>query len=140
MFESPQAAEAAFYNAFEQADIERMMAVWLASDEISCIHPLQRPLLGRNAVRESWEQIFGADPSMRFRINVVQQAQHGSVAVHVVEEHIHMEAERATHAPILATNVYVHTGEGWRMAVHHASPVPDPEPKRQAATVSERLH
>jgi ketosteroid isomerase-like protein len=43
--------------------------------------------------------------------------------VHSVLEHIQlMTAEGPQSAWVVATNVYVITGQGWRLVSHHASP------------------
>jgi hypothetical protein len=39
-------------------------------------------------------------------------------------EHIANQGEENLSAPVAATNVYVRGALGWRMVVHHASPVP----------------
>ena len=49
---SAEQAEAAFYRAFEKADLGAMMAVWAEDEEILCIHPGGQRLIGMDAVRE----------------------------------------------------------------------------------------
>ena len=56
-FQTPDEAEAAFYKAFEQGDLEAMMAVWM-DGEIVCIHPMGTLLTGTQAVRTGWQQLF----------------------------------------------------------------------------------
>ena len=38
-FASPEQAEAAFYSAFEKADLDAMMSVWAEDEDIVCMHP-----------------------------------------------------------------------------------------------------
>jgi hypothetical protein len=45
-FPTPEAAESAFYAAFEARSLDAMMAVWAGDDSIACIHPLAAPLNG----------------------------------------------------------------------------------------------
>jgi ketosteroid isomerase-like protein len=130
-FATPQGAEAAFYHAFEQADIEAMMTVWADADDIECIHPLRPRLHGKAAVRSGWEEIFADSPAIRFEIREAQYYQDGGLAIHVVHEHIKVNGESGTRPPIIATNVYRRDAAGWRMILHHASPAP---PTRRAAT------
>ena len=48
-FPTPQDAEAAFYDALENADLEAMMEVWSEDEEVSCVHPGGRRIAGRRA-------------------------------------------------------------------------------------------
>ena len=36
---SPDDVEAQFYEALQQADLDKLMAVWADDDEIVCVHP-----------------------------------------------------------------------------------------------------
>ncbi|HXZ95937.1 MAG TPA: nuclear transport factor 2 family protein, partial [Burkholderiales bacterium] len=56
IFPTPQDAEAAFYEAFESADLDAMMAVWAEDEEVVCVHPSGPRLTGIAQVRESWRQ------------------------------------------------------------------------------------
>lgn len=120
---SPEEAEVAFYRAFESGDLEAMMAVWADDEDIVCIHPGSDRLVGVQAVRQSWRQILGGT-RLRFHITGVETWRSGSMAVRSVYERISIEDETDRAAPIIATNVYVLTGQGWRLWMHHASPAP----------------
>jgi ketosteroid isomerase-like protein len=122
-FSSPEEAEAAFYRAFEAGDLDAMMAVWADDEDIVCIHPGSDRLVGSYAVRQSWRQILGGS-RLRFRIAAVETWRTGSMAVRSVYERISIEGETTQVTPIVATNVYVLTGQGWRLWMHHASAVP----------------
>ena len=52
-FNSAQAAETAFYDAFQRADLEAMMLIWHLHEAV-CIHPFGQRIEGRGAVRRSW--------------------------------------------------------------------------------------
>lgn len=138
-YDSSEAAESAFYLAFERADIDAMMAVWASDDTIVCVHPLQRPLHGVAEIRRGWEQIFEGEPSMEFRLTLLHQVVHENTAIHLVEENILVGDEREPHAPVLVTNVYHKGDDGWRMVVHHASPAPR-GPLRAVNDNEGRLH
>lgn len=140
MHDSPEAAEEAFYRAFEEGDTEAMMSVWADSDAITCIHPLQRPIHGRTDVQEGWEQIFANDPPMRFRVTLLQQTTTDDLAIHIVEESIQIDESREPHAPVLATNIYVRTEDGWRLMLHHTSPAPREDARSTTHASSPRLH
>jgi uncharacterized protein (TIGR02246 family) len=123
-FYSAEEAEAAFYRAFERRDLDAMMAVWADEASIVCVHPGGPMLIGREAVRASWEQILGGG-AMSFVVQEVRREIRDRLAVHVVQEHIRAGDERPG-PPVLVTNVYRLTDHGWRMILHHASPSPRP--------------
>ena len=63
-------AERAFYDAFQNADLDDMMNIWSAHHDIICIHPMGPRLEGREAVAQSWRQIFSGGSTMRFDLTV----------------------------------------------------------------------
>lgn len=125
MFSTPQEAEAAFYEAFERADLSAMMAVWAEEEDIVCTHPGGPRLTGLDQIRDGWRRIFANGPSLRFQISGQQILRGTLLTVHSVHENITVRGERAARPPIVATNVYLLTEKGWRMVVHHASPTTD---------------
>lgn len=113
--------EAQFYEALQQGDIERLMALWSDDDEIVCVHPGGLRVMGAAAIRASFEAIFanGALPVQPAR---VRRLEGPGCAVHSVLERIDATtAEGPQTAWVLATNVYLKTALGWRLAAHHAS-------------------
>jgi uncharacterized protein (TIGR02246 family) len=120
-FTHPQEAEAAFYDAFQRADLDAMMAVWAEDEEVYCVHPGGPRLTGLESIRESFRQIFANGPSMRFELRSAQSMQGGLIAVHSVYEYINVLGERRQASVVVATNVYVNVGGGWRMVAHHGS-------------------
>ena len=126
-FTTPQEAEQAFYEAFQRADLDALMAVWTEDDDVFCVHPGGARLTGLAAIRESFRQIFGNGANMRFQLRGVQQIRGGLLAVHSVYEYITLVGERRQADPVIATNVYANAGGGWRMIGHHASPVANAE-------------
>ena len=139
-FTNPQEAEQAFYEAFQRADLDAMMAVWAEDDEVFCVHPGGPRLIGLERIRESFRQIFANGATMRFQIKGVQQMRGGMLAVHSVYEHIALIGERRPANVVAATNVYTNVGGGWRMVAHHASPVANAESQPQAETPPTLLH
>jgi uncharacterized protein (TIGR02246 family) len=121
VFSTPEAAEEAFYRAFVKRDVDAMMAVWADDDNISCVHPAGHRLQGQEAVRKSWERIFEHSPTLDFRITDETHIVDGSIAVHVLNEHIRLGNERQHQPPVIVTNVYRLGENGWRMVAHHAS-------------------
>jgi uncharacterized protein (TIGR02246 family) len=119
---SPNDVEAQFYEALQQADLDKLMAVWSEDDEIACVHPGGPRVTGYAAIRASFEAIF-ANGAVALQPQGVRRLQTLGCAVHHVVERISIaDAQGSRSAWVLATNVYVKTALGWRMVVHHASP------------------
>jgi len=71
IFTSPHDVATAFYQAFEGHDIDAMMATWAEDEEIVCVHPGGARVVGYDAVRAAWEQIFAGDTRLKFRLEHV---------------------------------------------------------------------
>jgi ketosteroid isomerase-like protein len=56
--------EAAFYDALQNGDIDKLMACWADEDEIVCIHPGGPRVVGGVAIRATFEAMF-ANGSIR---------------------------------------------------------------------------
>ena len=131
-FGSPEEAQDAFYRAFEQADLEAMMAVWADDDEIVCIHPAGPRLTGPEQVRDAWREIFRNGPTLLFTLSEGLLHRGATLAVSCVQENIRTVGDENTAHVVAATNVFVLTVGGWRMLVHHATPsAPAPQPQRR---------
>ena len=118
---SPEDAEAQFYEAVRDGDLERLMAVWADDDDVVCVHPGGTRVVGPQAVRAAFEAIF-ANGSIAVHPEHVKRVQAMGSAVHSVLERIDIVTVDGPRTGwIVATNVYVKTGEGWRMVAHHAS-------------------
>ena len=126
LFSSPMEAEAAFYRAFEEADLEAMMAVWADDEEIVCVHPSGPRLCGPEQIRESWRELFRNGPSLRFSLAGRLLVNGATLAVSSLTENIQAIGEPGTQHSVTATNVYLLTTRGWRMLAHHASSSPAP--------------
>ncbi|WP_374593496.1 nuclear transport factor 2 family protein [Aquabacterium sp.] len=120
--DSPDEVEAEFYEALQQGDIDKLMAVWADDDEIACIHPGGPRVLGPQAVRASFEAVF-AHGSVDVQPEAVRRyVSHGFAIHHVIERLRGVTRSGPQTAYVVATNVYARTPLGWRMTVHHASP------------------
>jgi ketosteroid isomerase-like protein len=126
VFQTPEAAEAAFYRAFTASDLAAMMAVWAPDDDIACIHPMSAPLGGREPIRQSWAGIFRNSSGMALRVDTARMVHEAGLAIHLVYEHIRPSDKSEFQPPVVATNVYRHSALGWHMILHHASPTPPP--------------
>ena len=118
--------EAQFYEALQQADLDKLMAVWSDDDEIACVHPGGPRITGPAEIRASFAAIFANGP-----IPLQPQPQPrrlqtlGCAVHHVVERITRVDDKGERSAWVLATNVYLKTAMGWRMVAHHASPAGD---------------
>jgi len=118
---SADEVEANFYEALQNADIERLIACWADEDEVVCLHPGGTRLLGLGAIRAAFDQMF-SNGSLRIRPESVRKIDSMSCAVHSVRERIEvLTPDGPVKAYVLATNVYLKTAQGWRMVAHHAS-------------------
>ena len=134
IYTTPQDAEAAFYEALEKSDLDAMMAVWADDDDIVCVHPGGARVSGVAQVRESWRQIFASGQTLRFRLRHQQSLNGMTLVVHSAYEQISIAGEARARNPVITTNIYMRTENGWRMVVHHASPAPaNPEPDGKRA-------
>ena len=132
LYPTPDDAENAFYEAFERRDLAAMMAVWAESDDVVCVHPRGPRLTGFEAVRDSWAQIFaGGGGQIRVRATEVRRFDGNSVSVHTVVELLAAVGSTTATQSVCATNVYELTDGGWRMVVHHATPMAEPERARE---------
>jgi ketosteroid isomerase-like protein len=114
--------EAAFYDALQSADIEKLMACWADEDEVVCVHPGGARLLGLGAIRDAFETLF-SNGSVRAFPERVRCVDAMASAVHSLVERIEiMTPQGPQEAYVLATNVYHKTAQGWRLVAHHASP------------------
>ena len=125
---SPDDAEAQFYEALRDGDLDRLMEVWADDDEIVCVHPGGARVVGPQAVRATFEAIF-ANGSIAVQPRQVKRVHAMASAMHNVLERVDIvTAEGPRSGWIIATNVYIKTAQGWRMVAHHASPGSAQEP------------
>lgn len=122
-FPTPEAAEAAFYAAFETRDLDAMMAVWAGDDGIACVHPLAAPLNGHAAVAAGWRSMFEAAGQFRVQVELAHEIRATDQVIRIVREYLVIGQETEPRPPILATNVYRREADGWRMVLHHAAPL-----------------
>ena len=126
-----EAVNTAFYEAFETADLDTMQDLWLDDPETLCVHPGALPVRGTSAINRSWALIMANTPYIQFFLTDVEVSLRGDpvdLASVTCTENV-LTGDTTTGpdafggAKAVATNVFVRTPEGWRMWIHHASPV-----------------
>jgi ketosteroid isomerase-like protein len=136
---TPDDTEAAFYEALQQADIDRLMACWADEDDIVCVHPGGPRLVGMGAVRGAFEALF-ANGAVQVQPERVRRLETAHCSVHSVIERVAVLGDDGIQvAWVTSTNVYLKTAQGWRMVAHHASPGSRHEPA-EAGIASVLLH
>jgi ketosteroid isomerase-like protein len=119
---SPDDIEAQFYEALQQGDIDKLMAVWSDDDEIVCVQPGGPRLVGPAAIRAAFESMF-SHGAINAQPEKVRRMQSLASAVHSVLERVQvMTQDGPQSAWVIATNVYLKAAQGWRLVAHHASP------------------
>lgn len=131
--------EAAFYEALQHGDLERLMACWADEDEISCVHPGGPRLIGMGTIRAAFEALF-SNGCIRAWPEALHCVESLTSSVHSVRERIEVLTEDGPRlAYVMATNVYHKTAQGWRMVAHHASAASMQEPQ-DAVVIPHLLH
>jgi len=113
-------ANQAFYDAHEARDLDAMAAVWAHDDGVVCVHPGWPILRGWVDVEESWRRIFAGPGRNQFIVTNDEVVIAGNVAWVTLDENLVAGGVTGT---IAATNVYLRSAGGWRLTVHHGSPV-----------------
>jgi len=121
--EAVQAANAAFYAAFEARDLDAMSRIWEHSDRIVCTHPGWASLRGWGQVAASFFALFQNSQHLQFILTRESAEVAGGTAWVSVDENI-LEVPNAT--TVAAFNLFARDDDGdWLMVAHHASPVSD---------------
>ena len=110
--------------------MELMEACWSSRDDVACLHPGGPWQRGWEEVREGWEAIMANTGYIEFEIAGAAVALVDPVAWVTCIERITSAGAGGTSAvaEIAATNLFVLDASGWRIALHHASPVVRPAP------------
>ena len=117
-----RAANRAFYDAHEARDLDAMTAVWDHGAQTVCIHPGWPILRGWPLIEESWRRIFAGPGRNQFIITNDVVAAAGDVAWVTLDENL---VDQFATGTVAATNTFVRTPDGWKLVLHHGSPVRD---------------
>ena len=119
-FATPRDAEAAFYRAFSAADLDLMKSVWLDSPGVACTHPMAERIMGYRLVIGSFMGMFQGQGALDAKITEVEALLTADLCVHTGVEVLYQDASEFR---MQVTNAYRRVDDGWRMVLHHASPV-----------------
>jgi len=109
-------ANAAFYRAFAERDVDAMARLWAERAPVACVHPGWDALDGREEVLRSWRDILSSPGAPEIRCT--------RAAAHVLGESAYVVChEVLPSARLVATNVFVREAGGWRMVHHQATPI-----------------
>jgi len=120
MFEDVLAVNQAFYDAHEQRDLDAMRAVWDHGDDTVCTHPGWPILRGWPLIEESWRRILEGPGRNQFILTNIVAMGGAETAWVTLDENLMQAGATGT---VAATNVFTHSAEGWKLVLHHGSPV-----------------
>lgn len=126
-----EAANAEFYAAFEALDLDRMAAVWADGNyaaSLACVHAGWPMLRGRGEILRSWALIMANTPYIQFVLTDVTVDVSGDRAVVTCGENILAADDDSAvgflaAGSVVATNIFLRTDGGWKLWLHHGSPV-----------------
>ncbi|GIH70830.1 3-dehydroquinate dehydratase [Sphaerimonospora thailandensis] len=128
--EQIEALNEAFYHAFESGDLDKMSEVWIedTDDRVAmCVHPGWAMLAGRSSVLRSWALFMANTTYIQFVLSDVRTMLSGDVAVVTCTEDVLVPAGTDelgfAAGVVVATNTFIRTESGWRLWLHHGSPV-----------------
>jgi ketosteroid isomerase-like protein len=134
-----------FYEAFEALDLEMMDGVWAHNPVVTCMHPSPgwALLKGWEAVRQSWEVIFGRLRSIRFELSELRVVLAGDLAWILLVERLSAygyDSDEEIREATVATNLFERAGSSYRMLHHQATLlITELEEQKPGDTVSETL-
>lgn len=119
---SPDEVEAAFYEALQAADVDRLMACWADEEEVVCVHPGGGArVVGVHAIRAMFMTMLERG-GLNVKPGEVVRLTGLTSAVHSVIEHVVVNLpDGPREALVHATNVFQKLPQGWRLVAHHAS-------------------
>jgi ketosteroid isomerase-like protein len=118
-----EAANQAFYDAFEQRDFDAISDCWEHSDRVLCTHPGWSTLHGWSSVSASWFALVTNAQRLQFILTNTQVGVAGDGAWASCDENI-LDSE--TSATVAALNFYVRAPgsvHGWLLVAHSGSVV-----------------
>jgi SnoaL-like domain len=112
-------AQVTFYDAFSNRNFDVMSELWSSDDSVvRCIHPGSEECLGRDAILETWSQIFSSSPS-----NFVIQPNRTKINISGLTALCSCVEVTPGGGRLECLNVYRREEGSWKMILHMASPI-----------------
>ncbi|MDQ1397125.1 MAG: hypothetical protein QOG64_2384 [Acidimicrobiaceae bacterium] len=120
-----RAANQAYYDAFEERDLDAMSALWERSDRATCTHPGWVTLRSWGKVAASFFALFSNSQHLQFVLTQEHVEVQGDTAWVSVDENLLGDQGGAT---VAGLNVFVldRDSGAWRLVAHHGSVVSVP--------------
>ena len=112
-------ANETFYRAFAERDVTLMGAVWSEQEPVTCLHPGWPPVEGRDAVLQSWHAILTGPASPDIECLTARAGIHRDMGLVICYERIGQDY-------LIATNIFIRSGEGWLLVHHQSGAAPEP--------------
>ena len=117
-------ANAVFYDALDNLDLDRMDAVLATEEPVCVLHPGWPLVSGREAGLASWERIFDNAGMMQFTVADAEAHIEGDFAWVICTERLtSVQGGQVVEGIVQTTNMFRREGGAWRMTHHHGSPV-----------------
>ena len=114
-----------FYKAFNARDLSAMKEIWSSHQNVTCVHPGWSPLNGFEPIIDSWQGIFKNSGNMDIQISDINILESKDLAwVSCVEKLYTIASHGVLASKVFSTNLFKLNKDGWKMIMHHASPMP----------------
>ena len=114
-----------FYKAFNARDLSAMKEIWSSHQNVTCVHPGWSPLNGFEPIIDSWQGIFKNSGNMDIQISDINMLTSNDLAwVSCVEKLYTIASHGVLASKVFSTNLFKLNQDGWKMIMHHASPMP----------------
>ena len=114
-----------FYKAFNARDLSAMKEIWSSHQNVTCVHPGWSPLNGFEPIIDSWQGIFKNSGNMDIQISDINMLKSNDLAwVSCVEKLYTIASHGVLASKVFSTNLFKLNKDGWKMIMHHASPMP----------------
>ena len=114
-----------FYKAFNARDLSAMKEIWSSHQNVTCVHPGWSPLNGFEPIIDSWQGIFKNSGNMDIQISDINMLVSNDLAwVSCVEKLYTIASHGVLASKVFSTNLFKLNQDGWKMIMHHASPMP----------------
>lgn len=121
-------ANEAFYQAFNERDLEAMESLWSHLMPVSCIHPGWGAVYGLEEVMQTWGAIIAGEGETPGLGRGATASVYGDAASVICFEEL-------GGGYLIATNLFVREGHIWKIVHHQAGPTsvgPAPEEEPDA--------